>query len=236
MSSSSVWFAITSLGGAGLMLPVAAVITAQLLAARAWRIALWWSLYFSTAVGLVLASKIAFLGWGIGIRSLDFTGISGHTTLAAAVLPVLAYLLSPSDRPGLSTLAMFCGVALSGAVGVSRWVLGMHSAVEVLVGLWLGASVAAAMIWLAGQSGKREKPPVRAWATAILLIPVAIFHYGYDNQVFGHGLVVKIALYVSGREQPFSRAEWQPADHRVQKSIEAPPVRSWTGRIGLPER
>jgi hypothetical protein len=233
MSSSSVWFAITGLGSAGLMLPVAAVIAGQLIAARAWRIALWWSLYFSTAVGLVLASKIAFLGWGIGIRSLDFTGVSGHTTLTAAVLPVLAYLLSPRDRPGVSTLAMFCGVVLSAAVGVSRWVLGMHSAVEVLVGLWLGASVAAAIIWLAGQSGK---PLVRAWPTAVLLILVAAFHYGYGDQVFGHGMVVKIALYVSGREQPFSRAEWHSADHHVQQSIEAPPVRSWTGTIGMPER
>src|SRR5476651_1130096 len=35
------------------------------------------------------ASKVAFLGFGIGIAALDFTGFSGHSMYATAILPVL---------------------------------------------------------------------------------------------------------------------------------------------------
>ena len=31
-----------------------------------------------------LRIKLAFMGWGIGIRELDFTGFSGHTALSTA--------------------------------------------------------------------------------------------------------------------------------------------------------
>ena len=33
---------------------------------------------------VVCISKLAFMGWGIGIREIDFTGFSGHTALSTA--------------------------------------------------------------------------------------------------------------------------------------------------------
>jgi membrane-associated phospholipid phosphatase len=205
MFSTKVWFAITSLGSAGLLLPAAALIAGQLVAAGAWRSALWWSASFVAAVGVVLASKIAFLGWGFGIRSLDFTGISGHTTLAAAVLPVLGFLLLFRKPGRLPMLGALGGFALGLAVGVSRWIVGAHSPAEVVVGFGLGALVAAGFMLVAG---RREKPFLHAWAMAVVLTLVALFHYNYVTQGTTHDLVVKIALYASGRDQPFSRAEW----------------------------
>jgi membrane-associated phospholipid phosphatase len=212
MLPNSALLAVTSLGGSGLMLPAAAIVALRLVAASAWRAAYGWMLCFSAAVGLVLATKIAFLGWGLGIRSLDFTGISGHTMLATAVLPVFAYLLLPQSQRGLSVLAIVCGLVLALAVGVSRCVLGVHSPAEVVAGFGLGALVAAASIRL---TGRVEQPALQAWAMAALLILVTSFHYGYGNQTNAHDWVVKIALATSGRDHPFSRAEWHLGDNGV---------------------
>src|SRR5712692_9155992 len=93
------WMKITGFGGTAVMMPAAAVIVAWLLAGRAWRMALWWCLLFSFGIGIVVATKLAFIGWGIGVRSLDFTGISGHSMRATAVIPVMLYLLLLKARP-----------------------------------------------------------------------------------------------------------------------------------------
>src|SRR5690606_16724813 len=84
---------ITFMGDSIVTLPIAAAIAIWLLAAGAWRAALAWCVMFGTSLTLVAATKIAFIGWGIGIPGLDFTGISGHAMRACAVLPVAAFLL-----------------------------------------------------------------------------------------------------------------------------------------------
>jgi len=43
---------------------------------------------FGITGAIVSASKLAFMGWGIGIRELDFTGFSGHSALFAAFWPI----------------------------------------------------------------------------------------------------------------------------------------------------
>ncbi|MDP9108232.1 MAG: membrane-associated phospholipid phosphatase, partial [Pseudomonadota bacterium] len=74
--------------------PAALAILAWLLAGRLWRLAATWIMLFGVGMLLVVASKIAFIGWGIGSQSLDFTGLSGHAMRACAVMPVLAYLIA----------------------------------------------------------------------------------------------------------------------------------------------
>jgi hypothetical protein len=91
-------------------------------------------------------------------------------------------------------------------------VLGVHSPAEVVAGFGLGGLVAAASIRLIGPV---ERPALQAWAMAALLILVVSFHYGYGNQTNAHDWVVKIALAASGRDHPFSRAEWHLGDNGV---------------------
>ena len=95
MSLAAAWPVVTHLGSAGLMLPVAALTTLGLwLAGRRAAVAVWLAA-LGAGAALVLASKLAFMGWGIGSVALDFTGISGHSMLATAILPVwLAWLLA----------------------------------------------------------------------------------------------------------------------------------------------
>src|SRR4051812_17523224 len=86
------WLHITRLGDFTLMSLTAFAIAAWLFAGGEKRAALWWSVLFGAGTGVVIVTKMAFIGWGIGIRSLDFTGFSGHAMRAAAVMPVLFYL------------------------------------------------------------------------------------------------------------------------------------------------
>jgi len=48
---------------------------------------------FGITGAIVSASKLAFMGWGIGIRELDFTGFSGHSALFAVFWPIFLWLL-----------------------------------------------------------------------------------------------------------------------------------------------
>ena len=79
------WYSITRLGGAGLTLPLALTIGLWLALGYTWRLALAWLGLLAGAVGIVALTKIAFLGWGVGVRAWDFTGVSGHAMLSTAV-------------------------------------------------------------------------------------------------------------------------------------------------------
>src|SRR5438445_2386701 len=105
-----IWMTITKLADTTVMVPVAAACAAWLVCGRAWRMALWWCLLFTMGLALVAATKIAFVGWGIGIRSLDFTGFSGHAMRASAVMPVLFYLLLQKAPPFARTSGVLLGI------------------------------------------------------------------------------------------------------------------------------
>ena len=81
--------------------------------------------------------QLPFYGWGIGIAALDFTGVSGHTLLATAFLPLLLRGLPGGTR----TLGACTGAGLALVVGVSRVMVGAHSVSEVLAAWLLGLAV-----------------------------------------------------------------------------------------------
>jgi hypothetical protein len=91
--TTMLWYQITVLGGLNVTALGALAIAVWLGAARCWRLALAWCLLFGAAMLLTVASQVVFLGWGIGIQSIDFAGFSGHATRAAAVFPVAFFLL-----------------------------------------------------------------------------------------------------------------------------------------------
>src|ERR1700753_2650801 len=89
------WMFLTRWGNSLLLIPTASWIGLSLWIGGERPVAWRWLLSFGAAASLVLATKIAFLGWGVGIRSIDFTGISGHSLCASAVLPMFAWWLAP---------------------------------------------------------------------------------------------------------------------------------------------
>ena len=88
------------------------------------------------------------MGWGLGIRELDYTGFSGHSALSAAFWPIFLWLLSARFSVGLRKAAVITGYVLAAVVGYSRLVIHAHSVSEVIAGLLLGAAGSALFLVL----------------------------------------------------------------------------------------
>ncbi|UID77458.1 phosphatase PAP2 family protein [Stenotrophomonas maltophilia] len=138
---SDVWRTLSALGDSRWLLPMALVLLFTLPRADArlkWR----WLLALAVTAGITLASKLAFMGWGIGIKSIDFTGVSGHAAMSSAVYPVVAGLLAGPGRRARATGLMF-GAILATAIAWSRVPLYAHTLSEVIAGLMLGLGCSA---------------------------------------------------------------------------------------------
>lgn len=205
------WTKITHLGDTSLMAPAALAICLWLLAAHRHRLLYWWCVLLTFATLLVVGSKIAFIGWGIGIPALDFTGISGHTTFAMAVLPVVAFLVLQHRSASLRASVVLLALAIGLLVGISRLVLEFHSAAEVVAGYLLGAAVSIGFIWISGTVHRAPLSQMLLAASLTALLAASSMQAA-PTQYW----LTRAALYVSGHEQPFVRS--RPlnfaADHR----------------------
>lgn len=198
------WLKITNLGDVKIMVTAALAIMAGLAMQRAWRVAFWWALLFAFGMALVVATKIAFVGWGIGIRALDFAGISGHSMRATAVSPVLAYLILQNASPRTRAFGLLVGLMLGVVIGVSRLYLRTHSMSEVVAGCLLGAFVSMSFISVLGSTTKVSlSRPLIAFCLAVLLA------FPYTVPVSSQGWIIAISRYLSGNDKPFGRHCWK---------------------------
>jgi len=200
------WYSITSLGSAGLTLPLAFAIALWLAVGYSWRLAAGWLLLLGAAIGIVTVTKLAFLGWGVGVRELDFTGVSGHATLSTAVYPVTLFLVLLPARPAIRLLGVLAGLAAGIAVGLSRVVLSAHSPSEAVTGCLVGALAALLFVRIAwnAEPGRLAALPV---AVSMMVLAIAM----HDVHVPTQRWVTHIALKVSGHDRPFIRAKWKAA-------------------------
>lgn len=190
------WFHLVRLGDLTLTLPAAAAMTAWLVAARAWRMALWWSLLFGAGITLVGASKIAFLGWGMGLPALGFRAVSGHAAGVTAVFPTLFYLLLEGRAAALRNAGVAFGIALGLLVSVLLVMLDEHTAAEAIAGCAIGAMISLGWIRLAGDLPRRT--PLRSLACFALVFLAAAWlmnfaHIGY--------WMIRAARLLSGNEK-----------------------------------
>jgi membrane-associated phospholipid phosphatase len=157
-------------------------------------------------MAIVLLSKLAFLGWGIGIASLDFTGVSGHSLLASAILPVLfAWLPLPRHW---SAFAIVLGLALVLLVGWSRMTLGAHSWSEILAGWLLGASVSSAALMAMRRTQTVDAVvPVLHWPIVSVLVLILAVNQPMAKALPLHPWVERLALAVSGHDHLFRRSD-----------------------------
>lgn len=196
------WHTITFVGDSLITLPAALAIVLWLATAGAWRQAMNWCVLFGLGSFVVLASKIAFIGWGIGLPGLDFTGVSGHAMRACSVIPVLAWLLlhnaSPAARRTGVALAMVLGVLVS----ISRLVLHYHSMSEVVTGIGLGTLVAIAFV-------RRSQgcPSLRLQRWVVGLTILGLIPSTYAEPAPTQKWMTSVALYLSGHDRPYVRKE-----------------------------
>ncbi|WP_025602016.1 phosphatase PAP2 family protein [Burkholderia sp. WSM2230] len=202
--SDHLWYSITSLGGAGMTLPLAFAIALWLAVGYTWRMAAGWLLLLGAAIGVVTVTKLAFLGWGVGVRELDFTGVSGHAMLSTAVYPVALFLMLLRTHPAVRVLGVLLGLAAGMAVGVSRVALSAHSPSEAVTGCLVGALAALLFVRMAW---KAQPERLSALPVAVSLMVLAVLMHGVH--VPTQRWVTHIALKVSGHDRPFIRAKWK---------------------------
>ena len=199
------WSHLSALGGLNVTALLAVGVAAWLVAARCWRLALVWCLVFGGAVLVAAASQVAFIGWGIGIRALAFTGCSGHAVRASAVFPVVLFLLIERGSPRLRRGAVAAGSLLGVAVALARIQVGAHSASEALSGCALG--LAAAGLFLARARAAHDRSPrplLLGLLAATILLPRA-------DPAYSPQWLTAVALKRSGRDRVYLRNDWQPA-------------------------
>ena len=231
------WIAVTRLGEAQILLPAFLAGASWLAFARpagaygrlaqgnahahdhpARGAALRWIAAIVATTGVTTASKIAFLGFGIGSAALDFTGFSGHSMYSTAILPVLAAIVA--GRRGA-----IVGALAAALVTYSRVELGAHSWSEAISGMALGMAAAG---WTLADYLAHPGAVRAPWWLPLLLGAWLTLLPMRAPPSRTHDLVVSISLKLSGRHRPYTRFELLAG---LIKPVPAPPaVASAPGR------
>ncbi|TFZ45746.1 phosphatase PAP2 family protein [Stenotrophomonas maltophilia] len=194
---SDVWRTLSALGDSRWLLPMALVLLLTLPRVDA-RLKSRWLLAITLTAGVTLASKLAFMGWGIGIKSVHFTGFSGHAAMSSVIYPVVGVLLAgPGKRA--RAIGLVVGVLLATAIAWSRIPLHAHSLSEVIAGLALGLSSSSWALRTAPPSRRAAPVAVVAALLAGLVLPLAL------PDVHTHQLVIALAKLISGRAEIFQQ-------------------------------
>jgi len=196
------WSSITSFGDMTVTAPAGLAIAVWLLLSNEKRMALWWSGLFGAGLALVALTKIAFMGWGIGIPSLDFTGISGHAMRGMAVIPVLFFLFSQRFSMPVRLAAIMAGFGFGTLVAVSRVVLQQHSHSEAVIGWLLGGLVSVTFIHMSHALQRCVLNRSRV-AFAVMLLLVTVSAEPAPTQRW----LTKATQLISGHDATFSRSD-----------------------------
>jgi hypothetical protein len=197
------WMHIIDIGHTAVMVPTAGAIAVWLISGRTWKLGASWCLIFTAGLGLVALSKIAFLGWGLQLPSLGFKALSGHAWRAAAVLPVLFYVLLQEAPHNWRERGFAFGVVLSIGLGALLIIFRFHTTSEVLASLVLGVTAGRAFVRL---SRTMPAPGPNRQAVAMSVLTFFIICSLKPSTISPR--LVDVALYFSGRDHPY---RWAPA-------------------------
>ncbi len=204
------WYLITRFGEAQVLLPAAFWVALALVRSEATRrLGIRWLQWLGLATLLTVISKVAFIGWGLGVASLNFTGFSGHSMFSAAIYPMLMVTLAARLTPGWQKAALGFGFALALTVGVSRVMVNAHSVSEVVLGLSLGGSAALLAVADAGL----PRVTLRFYVPALLVVWMALVPL-ITPPVPTHTWVMRLAVTLSGHAKPYTRLELIRASRR----------------------
>ncbi|HFS1775064.1 TPA: phosphatase PAP2 family protein [Klebsiella pneumoniae] len=204
------WQLISFFGDSTVLLPSAAALFIVLMLRKTSRLLAWqWSLLFGITGAIVCASKLAFMGWGLGIRKLDYTGFSGHSALSAlsaAFWPIFLWLLSARFSAGWQKAAVATGYILAAVVGYSRLVIHAHSVSEVIAGLLLGAAGSALFLLLQKRTSDCDYKTV-PWGgiACLVMVPLILLHSG--SKAPTQTLLGQIATAIGPLDKPFTRED-----------------------------
>ncbi len=189
------WNALGALGGVTVTGPLGIAVAVWLLAGRTWRLSLSWCAMFCAGMLLVVLTKVAYYGWGIGIPEWKFAGLSGHAMRACAVYPVVLYLAFRNASPVARHAALAAGILLGAAISLSRVPALAHSQSEVILGGAVGFAVAAGFLFAA----RSEQPVVVGRVLAALCVPLLMV-LPFLKPAPAERWVRDVAVYLSGND------------------------------------
>ena len=192
---SDAWRTLSALGDSRWLLPMALVLLITLPRADArlkWR----WLLAITVTACVTLASKLAFMGWGIGIKSVHFTGFSGHAAMSSVIYPIVGVLLAGVGKRARAT-GLLIGALLAAAIAWSRIPLHAHSLSEVIAGLMLGLGFSGWALRAVLPSGRPTALVVAVAMLAGMILPLTL------PDLHTHQLVIALAKLISGRAEIF---------------------------------
>ena len=198
------WQNLSLMGSLAVTGPIGVAIAVWLLAGKSWRLTLSWCLLFGLGMALVVMTKVAFIGWGLGFESVEFAGFSGHAMRAAAVFPVAFFLAFRAKGPAARNWALMAGIAVAVLIAVSRVFVMAHSVSEAVTGCVLGLAVAGVFVWHASTEGHLALSRV----LVALCIPVLVIAPRVEP-VPTETWVTQLALLLSGHERPYTRQQWR---------------------------
>lgn len=201
------WQSVSFFGDSTVLLPSAAMLFVALLLCKQFRGLAWqWALLYGVTGSVVCISKLAFMGWGIGIRELDFTGFSGHTALSTAFWPIFFWLLSGRMSPRFRYAAVCLGYCLAAFVGYSRLMIHAHSVSEVISGFVLGACGSVIFLLLQWRAPTASSAQF-SWlgALSVVLVPLMLLNTGIKAPT--QSLLGDVATMIGPFEKPFTRAD-----------------------------
>jgi len=222
------WFTVTRLGEAQILLPAMLAMALWLIhRSNARRVVALWLGLTAIAATITTATKVAFIGWGLGFAPLNFTGISGHAMFATAVLPVLARACASTADDHWHRPSLILGYVLAALVTVSRVATGAHSVSEALFGFALGGAASAAVLALAAM----PHTPLPRTLLAGVALWLAITSVSAPPSRT-HDWVTHLSLAVSGHERPYTRHDlW--VRYRRQQQLELDRQRPHDTRVAV---
>jgi membrane-associated phospholipid phosphatase len=212
------WYVTSSLGGVSVTLPLTIAIALWLAVGYSSRLALGWVALIACGASVAIVTKLAFLGWGIGVRDWDFTGLSGHAVMSTAIYPVAFFLVLLPTRTAIRIAGIVAGFCVGIAISFSRVMVEAHSPSEAIFGCLMGAVTALLFIRMAWHTAHSRHPLSILPVMMSLVVLIAAFH---NIHIPTHRWVEHIALKVSGHTRPFVRARWKAA-HDHSHVIRAP--------------
>lgn len=201
------WHLLSMIGSLAVTGPIGAAIAIYLVAGKQWRLTFAWAMLFGIGMALVVITKMMFMGWGLGVESVEFAGFSGHAMRAAAVYPVAGYLVLRSSGPYARYVGAAVGVILAVLISISRVPTLAHSVSEVVTGAILGLAVAGAFIYFAS----REHRWALSRMLAVLCLPIVLVAPNVEP-IPAEDWITQVALKLSGRDHPYTREMWRHHD------------------------
>jgi len=164
---------VTDAGDSGVLLPVVLVSVGVLWFTHSRRVA-WLQLRcVLAAIAAITLLKLLFLScgahWGAAL-----TSPSGHACLSTVVYGTLASLLAGGRPPGVRAAIYGVTGLIVGVIAVTRVALGVHTWIEVVVGLLVGGLAFAWFAWSYGRL-QPQRLELRGFGLAVLLTALVVF-------------------------------------------------------------